>query len=64
MTHRTSVLGVADKMLILRDGQQVAFGPRDEVMAALQQQQQTPQAPQAPAPRQAPVGPAPALASS
>jgi ATP-binding cassette subfamily C exporter for protease/lipase len=36
MTHRTSVLGVADKMLIMRDGAQQAFGPRDEVMAALQ----------------------------
>lgn len=35
MTHRTSVLGVADKMLLLRDGQAQAFGPRDEVLAAL-----------------------------
>ena len=35
MTHRTSVLGVADKMLVLRDGAQQAFGPRDEVLAAL-----------------------------
>jgi ATP-binding cassette subfamily C exporter for protease/lipase len=37
MTHRTSVLGVADKMLIMRDGAQQAFGPRDEVLAAFQQ---------------------------
>ena len=37
MTHRTSVLGVADKMLIMRDGAQQVFGPRDEVLAALQQ---------------------------
>lgn len=37
MTHRTSVLGVADKMLIMRDGAQQAFGPRDEVLATLQQ---------------------------
>ena len=37
MTHRTSVLGVADKMLILREGAQQAFGPRDEVLAVLQQ---------------------------
>jgi ATP-binding cassette subfamily C exporter for protease/lipase len=37
MTHRTSVLGVADKMLVMREGSQHAFGPRDEVMAALQQ---------------------------
>ena len=43
MTHRTSVLGVADKMLVLRDGQQQAFGLRDEVLAALQQAQQAPQ---------------------
>jgi ATP-binding cassette subfamily C exporter for protease/lipase len=40
MTHRTSVLGVADKMLIMRDGAQQAFGPRDEVLAALQKAQQ------------------------
>ncbi len=35
MTHRTSVLGVADKLLVLKDGQMQAFGPRDEVLAAL-----------------------------
>ena len=35
MTHRTSVLAVADKMLILQEGQNRAFGPRDEVLAAL-----------------------------
>ncbi len=35
MTHRTSVLGVSDKMLVLRDGQTQAFGPRDEVLKAL-----------------------------
>ncbi|MDP3760607.1 MAG: type I secretion system permease/ATPase [Ramlibacter sp.] len=35
MTHRTSILPVVDKMLVLRDGQQQAFGPRDEVLAAL-----------------------------
>jgi ATP-binding cassette subfamily C exporter for protease/lipase len=37
MTHRPSVLEVADKMLVIRDGVQQAFGPRDEVLAALQQ---------------------------
>jgi ATP-binding cassette subfamily C exporter for protease/lipase len=37
MTHRASVLEVADKMLVIRDGVQQAFGPRDEVLAALQQ---------------------------
>jgi len=35
MTHRTSVLAIADKLLILQDGQNRAFGPRDEVLAAL-----------------------------
>jgi ATP-binding cassette, subfamily C, type I secretion system permease/ATPase len=35
MTHRTSILPVVDKMLVLRDGQSQAFGPRDEVLAAL-----------------------------
>jgi ATP-binding cassette subfamily C exporter for protease/lipase len=35
ITHRMSVLGVTDKMLVLRDGQTQAFGPRDEVLAAL-----------------------------
>lgn len=51
MTHRVSVLGVADKMLVLRDGMQQAFGPRDEVLAALNQasQQTNPQAQGAPA---------------
>jgi ATP-binding cassette subfamily C exporter for protease/lipase len=38
MTHRTSILGVADKMLLMRDGAQQMFGPRDEVLKALQPQ--------------------------
>lgn len=37
MTHRTSVLAVADKMLVLCDGAMQGFGPRDEVLAALRQ---------------------------
>jgi ATP-binding cassette subfamily C exporter for protease/lipase len=37
MTHRTSVLAVADKMLVLCDGAMQAFGARDEVLAALRQ---------------------------
>ena len=44
MTHRTSVLAVADKMLVLRDGQQQAFGPRDDVLAALNKAAQQAQA--------------------
>ena len=43
ITHRTSILGVTDKMLIMRDGQAQAFGPRDEVMAALNQANRKPQ---------------------
>ena len=35
MTHRTSVLGVADKMLVLNEGQTQLFGPRDDVLKAL-----------------------------
>lgn len=35
ITHRTSVLPAADKILLLRDGQIAAFGPRDEVLTAL-----------------------------
>jgi ATP-binding cassette subfamily C exporter for protease/lipase len=49
MTHRTSVLAVADKMLVLMDGAQQLFGPRDEVMAALREK---PKAPARPAPAQ------------
>ena len=35
MTHRTAVLAVANKVLILHDGVVRGFGPRDEVLAAL-----------------------------
>lgn len=49
ITHRTSVLGVAHKMLVLRDGRQQAFGPRAEVMATLTQAAQ--QAAPLPAPQ-------------
>jgi len=40
ITHRTSVLGVTTKLLFLRDGVAQAFGPRDEVLAALNQKSQ------------------------
>ncbi len=35
MTHRSSVLGVSNKMLVLRDGQVQLFGSRDDVLKAL-----------------------------
>ena len=56
MTHRTSVLAVSDKMLILSDGTQQAFGPRDDVLAALNKAAQ--QAQQAGAQPPAQPGPA------
>jgi ATP-binding cassette subfamily C exporter for protease/lipase len=36
ITHRTSLMGVCDKLLLLRDGSTQAFGPRDDVLAAMQ----------------------------
>jgi ATP-binding cassette subfamily C exporter for protease/lipase len=40
MTHRTSLLAVADKMLVMRDGSQHMFGPRDAVLAELSKHSQ------------------------
>lgn len=37
ITHRTTVLGATTKLLLLRDGTPQAFGPTNEVMAALQE---------------------------
>jgi len=44
MTHRTSVLAVSDKMLVLRDGMLQAFGPRDDVLAAIKKASEQAQA--------------------
>ena len=38
ISHRQGVLKVADRLVILQDGQVVASGPRDGVLAALQKQ--------------------------
>ena len=57
ITHRPGALVVADQILILRDGQVAAYGPRDAVIAAFQ----TKQAPAASAAQPAqpmPLGPA------
>lgn len=52
ITHRTSVIGATNKLLLLRDGAVQAFGPTNDVLAALtkanqQQAQQVQQAQQA-----------------
>lgn len=44
ISHRTLILGSVDKLLVLKEGTSIAFGPRDQVLAALAQ---------APAPAQA-----------
>ncbi len=38
ITHRNSVLSKVDKLLILKDGALAVYGPRDQVIAHLQQQ--------------------------
>ncbi len=62
ITHRTSVLPLADKLLMLREGQVAMFGARDEVLAALQKAQTEgqSQAQVARAPQAAPAQPVPA----
>lgn len=39
ITHRTSVISVTNKILLLQDGVAKMFGPTDQVLAALAQQQ-------------------------
>lgn len=36
VAHRMSVLAVSDKILVLREGQVEAYGPRDDVIASMQ----------------------------
>ena len=48
VTHRPGILAVADRLLILRDGQVQADGPRDEVLAALRAAQAAAATAQAP----------------
>jgi len=35
MTHRTSIVGVVDKLMVLRDGTLQHYGPRNDVLATL-----------------------------
>lgn len=37
VAHRTSVFANVEKLAVLADGAVVAFGPREEIMAALQE---------------------------
>lgn len=37
ITHRLSTLAVVDKLMVMNEGTVAAFGPRDQVLAALQQ---------------------------
>lgn len=55
ITHRTSLLAVADKVLLMRDGMQQLFGPRDEVLAAMQRATQEAATRAQPPQRQAPT---------
>ncbi|MDD3354931.1 ATP-binding cassette domain-containing protein, partial [Zoogloea sp.] len=45
ITHRTSVLPAVDLILVMQEGQVKAFGPRDEVLVALQRSAQQAAAP-------------------
>ena len=46
ITHRTAILSVVDKLLVLKDGQVQGFGPRDDVLAAMAKAAQEMQAAQ------------------
>lgn len=52
ITHRTSVLNVLDKLMVLREGALMMFGPRDQVLAELSKAAQPKAAPAAIAPIQ------------
>ena len=43
ITHRTNIISSVDKILVLRDGQVAAFGPRNDVLKALAQAAQAAQ---------------------
>ena len=45
ITHKVNIISTVEKILILRDGQVAAFGPREEVLKALTQKVQSLEAP-------------------
>ena len=45
ITHRMNILQVVDKLLVMREGAVTMFGPRQDVLVALQQQRNQTQAP-------------------
>jgi ATP-binding cassette, subfamily C, bacterial exporter for protease/lipase len=45
ITHRTSVLSVVERLLVMKEGQLAFFGPRDEVLLALKNAAAAQQAP-------------------
>ncbi len=45
MAHRPSAIAAVDKLLMLKDGQQVAFGDKDEVLKEIMQKQKPTSAP-------------------
>ena len=63
ITHRTHVLAAVDRLLILRDGAVQAYGPRDEVLAALNKAREAPQPTSTPTPPTQSSPPRPAIAA-
>lgn len=49
ITHRTSIISVVDKLLLLVDGTVQLYGPRDQVLLAIQQRTQPAATPNPPA---------------
>ena len=50
ITHRATVLGILDLLLVMKEGTQALFGPRDQVIAELNKAKQSASAPQRQAP--------------
>ena len=40
ITHRTSIIGATNKLLVMREGSAQMFGPTDQVLAAIQEANQ------------------------